>query len=82
MGLGLNASSALIVVMNCSSLKQPEDKHLASQRKSQERPTDGSMNGELPLGKSLGRIRNRHTTMRALRVGLRDPHGIRLRKVT
>ncbi|SQQ74487.1 Uncharacterised protein [Escherichia coli] len=46
MGLGLNASSALTVVMKCSSLKQPEDKHLASQHKPQERPINGSPYGE------------------------------------
>lgn len=49
MGLGLNASSALTVVMKCSSLKQPEDKHLASQHKPQERPINGSPYGEHPV---------------------------------
>lgn len=49
MGLGLNASSALTVVMKCSSLKQPEDKHLASQHKLQERPINGSPYGEHPV---------------------------------
>ncbi|AMR60037.1 hypothetical protein P1J22_27775 (plasmid) [Escherichia coli] len=35
--------------MKCSSLKQPEDKHLASQHKPQERPINGSPYGEHPV---------------------------------
>lgn len=60
MELGLNASSALTVVMKCSSLKQPEDKHLASQHKPQERPINGSPYGEHPVEEEAGRNRNRH----------------------
>ncbi|MGT92005.1 hypothetical protein D9G00_18020 [Escherichia coli] len=41
--------STLTVVMKCSSLKQPEDKHLASQHKPQERPIKGSPYGEYPV---------------------------------
>ncbi|ECT5478548.1 hypothetical protein A0I66_24270, partial [Salmonella enterica subsp. enterica serovar Johannesburg] len=41
--------STLTVVMKCSSLKQPEDKHLASQHKPQERPINGSPYGEHPV---------------------------------
>ncbi len=44
-----NRISALTVVRKCSSLKQPEDKHLASQHKPQERPINGSPYGEHPV---------------------------------
>ncbi len=67
MGLGLNASSALTVVMKCSSLKQPEDKHLASQHKPQERPINGSPYGEHPVEEeaSAGTVTGT-TTLRTL----------------
>ncbi|HAH7590872.1 TPA: hypothetical protein P7B83_004877 [Escherichia coli] len=45
----MRAINALTVVMKCSSLKQPEDKHLASQHKPQERPINGSPYGEHPV---------------------------------